>query len=114
MEHFKCPKCGWDFMSNKFHKLYCPRCRNLVVSFKSGGCFIATAVYGNAMADEVMTLKRFRDKTSHIKFFKCLFNYYYTYSPKLSESLAHKHSVKYIIKIIFLDPVVKILRVLGY
>lgn len=51
---------------------------------KSGGCYVATAVYGSYDCPEVWTLRRFRDNTLAKSLFGRLFIYlYYAISPTL-------------------------------
>ncbi len=48
----------------------------------SGGCYVATAVYGSYDCPEVWTLRRFRDNVLHEKFFGRIFiKCYYALSP---------------------------------
>jgi TPR repeat protein len=57
---------------------------------KSGGCYIATAVYGSYDAPEVLTLRRFRDdclETSAIG--RTVVRVYYAISPTLARRLSH-------------------------
>ncbi|MBR6657840.1 MAG: TFIIB-type zinc finger domain-containing protein [Oscillospiraceae bacterium] len=54
------------------------------VSSESGGCYVATAVYGSYDCPEVWTLRRFRDFTLAKSFFGRLFiRTYYAISPTL-------------------------------
>lgn len=61
----------------------------------SGGCFIATAAYGNAMAEEVMALRQFRDdyllKSPVGREFVRL---YYRYSPGVADYIRDRDSMR--------------------
>lgn len=53
-------------------------------SSSSGGCYIATSVYGSYDCPEVWTLRRFRDKKLSKTWYGMIFiNIYYAISPKL-------------------------------
>ena len=57
---------------------------NETESDNSGGCYIATCVYGSYDCPEVWTLRRFRDYTLASTWFGKLFiKYYYAISPTL-------------------------------
>ena len=55
-----------------------------VQSTSSGGCYIATAVYGSYDCPEVWTLRRFRDNTlAETWYGRAFIHTYYTISPTL-------------------------------
>lgn len=57
----------------------------------SGGCYVATCVYGTYNCPEVWTLRRFRDNTlSRNKFGRCFIRLYYAVSPKLIKTFGKK------------------------
>jgi len=57
-------------------------------SGKSGGCYVATAVYGSYEAPEVLCLRRFRDETLARSIFGRMFiSLYYRFSPPFAEWL---------------------------
>ena len=64
----------------------CPYCGNTYQKFNS--CFIATAVYGDPYAEEVIALRRFRDETLLTNIFGKIFvRIYYKVSPPIAEKL---------------------------
>lgn len=77
------------------------------------GCFIATAVYGNYNAPEVLELRAFRDiflRRYYIgkKFIKV----YYQYSPYLAERIKNNGLMKNITYLLIIAPVMTIWRVI--
>jgi cold shock CspA family protein len=66
-------------------KSVCPFCGE---TYKNFGCFIATAVYGDHYAPEVIALRRFRDETLESSAFgKAFISFYYLYSPPVADFL---------------------------
>ena len=69
-------------------KSVCPFCGR---THKKFGCFIATAVYGDFYAPEVIALRRFRDETLESSVIGRVFiSLYYRYSPPVAAFLV-KH-----------------------
>lgn len=61
-------------------------------SNKSGGCYIATAVYGSYDCPQVWTLRRFRDyKLKKTPFGRSFIKAYYFISPKLVKHCGHNN-----------------------
>lgn len=81
------------------------------VTKQEKGCFIATAVYSSYDAPEVLVLRRFRDdvllKTSlGERFVKA----YYALSPGIANRLQKSERASRILRALFLDPIVQILK----
>jgi hypothetical protein len=77
---------------------------SIVANFKAvggggGGCFIATAAYGTPMADQVQTLREFRDKyllTNPLG--QAFVDFYYEVSPPIAEFITEHPSLKPIVR----------------
>jgi tetratricopeptide (TPR) repeat protein len=60
-------------------------------STSSGGCYVATCVYGSYDCPEVWTLRHFRDnELSSLWLGRCFIRVYYAVSPKIVELLGNK------------------------
>lgn len=86
------------------------------VSEDSGndGCFIATAAYGTPLAVEIQTLRNFRDKC--LKKFglgRKFVSVYYKISPPLAAKIRADKKRRKLVRI-FLGPIVRLFRVMGY
>jgi hypothetical protein len=58
-------------------------------------CFIATAAYGTPMADEIQTLRDFRDEyLLHNRLGQGLIDVYYTISPPIADFITEHHGLK--------------------
>jgi len=80
------------------YRSYCPYCGAMHKDFSSN-CFIATAVYGDKLAPEVVALRRFRDeKLSTSRPGRMLVSFYYRTSPPIAEFLKRHPSVSEKIK----------------
>ena len=79
-----------------------------------GGCFIATAAYGTAMAKEVVILKKFRDKyLLKNKLGRVFVQWYYKHSPKYARIIRKKPVLKAIVRI-GLKPLIAFCKILPY
>lgn len=75
------------------------------------GCFIATAVYGSASAEDIDVLRSFRDKvllTDPVG--KKLVHTYYNFSPPLAEVISHQPIARFMIREMGIKPIVKFLE----
>ena len=77
---------------------------------KEGGCYIATACYHSYDHPSVLVLRKFRDDILLKNAFGRLFvKVYYKYSPFWANKLSAFTSINKLVRILFLDPVVKML-----
>ncbi|UOO76648.1 cold shock domain-containing protein [Neisseria sp. Dent CA1/247] len=90
-ERVKCSGCGKKMIprllyhNGSLDRSVCPFCGK---TYKKFSCFIATAVYGDPHAKEVVALRRFRDETlDRTKLGKIFIRNYYQYSPPIAEKL---------------------------
>lgn len=105
-------------------QVYCPDYKNPIEetlkrhnlyqgNSSSGGCYIATAVYGSYDCSEVWTLRRFRDNDLAKTWFgRCFIRVYYAISPTLVKIFGNKKWFKATWKT-FLDRMVVILNEKG-
>lgn len=72
----------------------------------SSGCFIATAVYGNIEYFKLDTLRNFRDEILLKNSIGTRFiDKYYKYSPSLSLRISKSKKLRFIVKVILVEPV---------
>lgn len=65
-----------------------------------GSCFIATAAYGSDMADDVKTLRRFRDETLNaFAAGRGFVRLYYRYSPPLADYIRGRDGVRAAVRV---------------
>ena len=94
--NWTCEKCG---TSNPI--------KNSLAEEKSGGCFIATTVYGTPEMEEVLILRKLRDRhlsTNAVGQF--LIGLYYRSSPSCARYLSQNEVAKTIVRVAFLGPLV--------
>jgi hypothetical protein len=75
----------------------CYLCRTS--SGEIAGCYIATAVYGDYNAPEVLVLRRFRDSTlAKSAVGKLFIKTYYRFSPPLAKRLKHTYRINAVVR----------------
>ena len=80
----------------------------------SGGCFVATAAYGNYDAPEVIFLRAFRDESLNRSVIgRAFVRAYYAISPPLAAVIAQSSSLRGIVRKFFLQPIIFVLRTLD-
>lgn len=92
-----CPKCS--YRNYMFYGRYdkCKKCGAKLF----GGCFIATAVYGTPLADEINVLRNWRDVSLMNNFFGRIFvKIYYTISPPIANFISKSEKLKKIVRAI--------------
>ncbi len=81
------------------------------VAEQGKGCFIATAAYGSETANELDTLRAFRDKVLlQSDPGKWFVDTYYSISPPLAEFIAEHEVVRTLVREGFLNPIVNLLK----
>ena len=91
----KCVKCGCYVCSQcaklKGDRIYCK---------KHAGCFIATAAFGTPMAEEINTLRRFRDMEMASNLHgRHLIYLYYEVSPPVARIITRSESMKKFVRL---------------
>lgn len=82
-------------------------------SRSSGGCYVATCVYGSYDCPQVWTLRRFRDNTLATTWYgRAFIHIYYAVSPTLVKWFGHTHWFKRIWRVT-LDTLVNNLQLAG-
>lgn len=68
-------------------------------SRNGGGCFIVTAVYGDPMASEVVSLREFRDETlKKYRLGRAFITAYYKTSPPIASWLLKKPKLSHVVR----------------
>jgi very-short-patch-repair endonuclease len=77
---------------------------------KSSSCFIATAAYGTSMAEEINTLRRFRDtRMEPNPVGRHLVKLYYSTSPPLARVISRSNKMRAFVRI-NLKPIIRLLE----
>jgi hypothetical protein len=88
-------------------KFYCPLCQYTI---KTEGCFVATTVYENRNAYEVLLLRKYRDKVLKRIFLGRIFiNVYYFISPYVSKIVEKSMFIKIITRKL-LDKIIRLIE----
>ena len=75
------------------------RISNTQNNYTSGGCYIATMVYGDYEHPQVLVLREFRDNfLAHYLLGRVFIRFYYKYSPSWVEALEHNKMINKSIK----------------
>jgi len=78
---------------------------------KSGGCFLATAVYGSEVAPEVITLRDFRDNVLlSSRLGGVLVGLYYLLSPPVARVLSVNPILRNMVRKAFVQPIISLVR----
>lgn len=74
---------------------------------KKTGCFVATACYGSYSAPEVMILRRFRDRIMMKSIIgRAFVTAYYCVSPPIADFISKKQTLKSIVRVLLIKPIV--------
>jgi hypothetical protein len=78
---------------------------------KTGGCFIATATYGSALAPEVIVFRQFRDEVLlSSKLGVRLIRFYYFVSPTIARFISKHELLRAISRQALFEPVLRLIR----
>jgi len=73
----------------------------------SGGCFVATAVYGDFDAPEVLILRKFRDQSLRRSGWgRTIIHTYYALSPPLAKFIAKSAALRGVVRELLLKPLI--------
>ena len=74
-----------------------------------GGCFIATACYGDYDDPNVIVLRQFRDNVlTKSKTGRAFISFYYKYSPSIARKIEKKKTLKSLIRLFLIQPLIKL------
>ena len=89
-------------------ELYIPELqdRGVLVLYDTGGCFIATAAYGTSTAEELDTLRAFRDDVLlQNSIGSQLVEWYYQTSPPVADFISEHQPLRTLVRELLVDPV---------
>ena len=94
----------------------CPSTYELWASGKEPGgfCFIATAAYGTSSAEEIETLRAFRDEVLlESTLGSQVVEWYYQTSPPLADFISEHEPLRALVRELFVEPVVWLVEATG-
>jgi hypothetical protein len=97
-------------------ELYIPELqgRGVVVFYDSGGCFIATAAYGTSTAEELDTLRAFRDDVLLQNSIGSQFvEWYYQTSPPVADFISEHQPLRTLVRELLVDPIAWLVEATG-
>jgi curved DNA-binding protein CbpA len=121
----KCPHCSKPIIVSEYDysNYICTSCQGGITyslsgfskvsysSQSSSDCFIATAVYGDSLHPDVEFLRYFRDeKLLRSKLGRASIELYYRYAPSFANKLSPHPRVCMVLRIYFLESIVKLLQ----
>jgi Leucine-rich repeat (LRR) protein len=78
---------------------------------EEGGCFIATAAYGTSTAEELNTLRAFRDEVLlENSLGSQLVAFYYEVSPPVADFISEHESLRTLVRELLVDPVARLVE----
>jgi hypothetical protein len=79
-----------------------------------GGCFIATAAYGTSSAEEIDTLRAFRDEVLlESTVGSQLVEWYYQTSPPVADFISENAVLKALVRELVVDPIASLVEAMG-
>jgi len=88
--------------------------RGVLVLYDTGGCFIATAAYGTSTAEELDTLRAFRDDVLlQNSIGSQLVEWYYQTSPPVADFISEHQPLRTLVRELLVDPVTWLVEATG-
>ena len=82
-----------------------------IIAKQLPGCFIATAAYGTSTAEEIDTLRAFRDEVLlESKVGSQLVEWYYQTSPPVADFISEHEGLRTLVREVLVDPVVSLVE----
>ena len=100
VQKFCSPKCSYEYPYQATPE-------------KSGGCFVATAVYGNYDHPVVLDLRYFRDHfLDQKKWGRSFIKWYYTYSPNLANTISKNQVLRIMALLLVVKPLHSLVKLI--